>query len=222
LTIFQSCKDQNLQTDPPLPASCASNHLINTLPCFWEKSCSTWEHQLSQSDALGLKKWTFSSKWWFFDGFFKDIYANPLQNRPKRQQKSCKLLGKTLWASNMAHQSPQDLQFFDKSDFGPIQYLFNNFSPFHLPEARSIPLYWTRLALSPEKVMWKNDIEILSVGINSEYFWSKSPKKNIEPWKTQSSRTELKVLRMIIHITYTLNTLGMMLKYPFNIGSPTH
>jgi hypothetical protein len=78
--------------------------------------------------------------------------------------------------------SPKDLQFFDKYNYRPIQYLFNNFSPFHLPEARSIPFDQDRLVLSSGRVVRKNDIEILSLGINSEYFWSKSP-KNIKTLK---------------------------------------
>ncbi len=57
------------------------------------------------------------------------------------------------WASNMAQQSAINLQFFNKCDFGPIQYLFNNFSPFHLPEARSIPVNRACLALSSGRVV---------------------------------------------------------------------
>jgi hypothetical protein len=78
---------------------------------------------------------------------------------------------------HIAHQIPKDLQFFDKYDFRPIQYLFNNFSPFHLPEAKIILFDRARLALSSVEVLSKNDIEILSFGINSGYFLSKSQKK---------------------------------------------
>jgi hypothetical protein len=60
--------------------------------------------------------------------------------------------------------------------------LFHNFSSFHLPETISIPFDRARLALSSGRVVWKNDIEILSFGIKSGYFWSKSP-KNIKTLK---------------------------------------
>jgi hypothetical protein len=84
---------------------------------------------------------------------------------------------------HMAHQSPEDLQFFDKCDFGRFQYLFNNFSPFHLPETISISFDRAHIALSSVEVLSKNDIEILSFGINSGYFWSKSQKKYKNPQK---------------------------------------
>jgi hypothetical protein len=54
--------------------------------------------------------------------------------------------------------------------------LFNNFSPFQLPEAKSIPVNKARLALSSVEVLSKNDRQILSFGTNSGYFWSKNIK----------------------------------------------
>jgi hypothetical protein len=83
----------------------------------------------------------------------------------------------------MAHHSAINLQFFDKCDFGPIQYLFNNFSPFDLLEARSIPVDRVCLSLSSVKLLSKNNTRILSFGINSGYFRSKSPKKYKNPQK---------------------------------------
>jgi hypothetical protein len=88
-----------------------------------------------------------------------------------------------LLGSHVAHKSPEVLQFFDKYDFEPIQYLFNNFSPFHLSEVRNIPVDRTRLTLLFDRVLSKNDIEILSFDINSRYFWLKSPKKYKKPQK---------------------------------------
>jgi hypothetical protein len=61
--------------------------------------------------------------------------------------------------------------------------LLHNFSPFHLPETRRISFDRAHLALSSVEVLSKNDIEILSFGINSRYFWSKSPKKYKNPQK---------------------------------------
>jgi hypothetical protein len=61
--------------------------------------------------------------------------------------------------------------------------LFHNFSPFHLPEMRSILFDRAHLALSSGRVVWKNDIETLSFGINNGYFWSKNPKKYKNPQK---------------------------------------
>jgi hypothetical protein len=82
----------------------------------------------------------------------------------------------------ISHKNPEDLQFFDKYYFRPIQYLFNNLSPFHLPEAKIILFDRARLVLSSVEVLSKNDIEILSFGINSGYFWSKA-QKNIKTLK---------------------------------------
>jgi hypothetical protein len=59
--------------------------------------------------------------------------------------------------NHMTHQSPEDLLFFDKCDFGPIQYLFNYFSPFYLPEAKSIPVDRACSALSFVKAISKNE-----------------------------------------------------------------
>jgi hypothetical protein len=93
-----------------------------------------------------------------------------------------KIARENPWASNMAQQSAINLQFFNKCDFGPIQHLFNDFSPFHLPEARSISVDRAHLVLSSGWVVWKNNRQILSFCINSGYFWSKIP-KNIKTLK---------------------------------------
>jgi hypothetical protein len=90
---------------------------------------------------------------------------------------------KNLLGYHIAHQTPEDLQFFDKCDFGRFQYLFNNFSPFHLPEMISTPFDRAHLALSSVEVLSKNNRQILSFGINSGYFWPKSPKKHKNPQK---------------------------------------
>jgi hypothetical protein len=53
-----------------------------------------------------------------------------------------------------------------------------------LPEAKIIPFDQDRLDLSSSiEALSKNDIEILSFGINSGYFWFKSPKKYKNPQK---------------------------------------
>jgi hypothetical protein len=114
------------------------------------------------------------------DGFltvFLGYLCEFITESTQKTTKNLRIARENLLSCHISHKSPEDLQFFDKCDFGPIQYLFNNFSPFHLPEARSISFDRAHLALSSERVLSKNDIEILSFGINSGYFWSKSPKK---------------------------------------------
>jgi hypothetical protein len=92
-------------------------------------------------------------------------------------QKTAKILqiaSENSLGSHLAHQSPENLQFFDKYDFRPNQYLFNNFSPFHLPETRSIPCGRDRSALSSGTVVWKNIIEFW---YKQRVFLIKKPKK---------------------------------------------
>ncbi len=88
-----------------------------------------------------------------------------------------KIAIKNPLGNHMAHQSAIDIRFFDKCDFGPIQNLFNNSSPFHLSETRSISFDRSCLVLSSEIVVWQKNREILNFGINSGHFRSKSQKK---------------------------------------------
>jgi hypothetical protein len=113
-----------------------------------------------------------------FGGYRCESITKSTQNSTK----ILKIARKNLLGCHTSHQSAINLQFFDKCDFRPIQYLLNNFSPFHFPETISIPFDRARLALSSVEMLSKNEIEILSFGINSGYFWSKSP-KNIKTLK---------------------------------------
>jgi hypothetical protein len=63
-------------------------------------------------------------------------------------QKILKIARENLSACYMAHQSDENSRFFDKCNFGLIQYLYNNFSPFHLRDTRSIPVDRACLDLS--------------------------------------------------------------------------
>jgi hypothetical protein len=60
-----------------------------------------------------------------------------------------KIASQNSRASHISHQSAENPRFFNKCHFEPIQYLFNNFSPFNLPKMRSIPVDRVCLALSP-------------------------------------------------------------------------